>query len=661
MRKKTKALLLHIIAVVIIVGVIGSLGLLISGGFSAFAGPAYYHDDSDYADIKTLDYAAVLKENGDLEVEEVISFDIKAKSQPFRELYRELNLTDYDLANNVSYDLDSITVLEVNADGTETKFPFLKNNPNRTPGFFKLYDMNADTGHLMEVRWYINIMAGKPVYRLSYTFKNVLRKYSDAAELNITPYTGGSIEYIDRFTAKIEFPDGITSDSVFRLFHHNQPDGSIRTDGSSIRYAVSDPAYNIRGDEGFIEMRAVMGKSALPVFATAQHISNKYTYSSILSEEAAWAEKAASYTPVRTVSTLIDIILALLIAAFSVFWYKYNKNKMYAHRPNFRDKYYKGVPSGLDPYIGAKLVLKFGNGNDWQPISAALLKLSMTGVIKIEKINEQAPFRAYNTVIRFNAGGEKKLKEDSFEFSVYCYLFDISNDKYSVKMTDIIEDARTEEGNGRRGRLFGILNAKFKETGLIEAPRPQGVSLRKLFTVVLGAAGFLGYLFLGVNLMPTFYSFAFFAGFSLLIGAAACFVSAFPRYVLTKKGTDLYVKFNASYSFLCELPRMEKAGLEDVQRWDDCLTYASALGIPKNVTDALAVHELASAAPLLSYNYNDFMSLYGACMYLENTQFYSPPVTYSGGSDWSGGSSGGGGFSGGGGGGSGGGGGGGRH
>lgn len=621
----------------------------------------YYHNSYDYADIVKVDYVGTLLKNGDLLVEETLYFDINAESLPFRELYRKFNTTNEDIQRGVEVDSDTFTVTEKTdgqniSYGRQTQKQEL--DKQRQPGTFGVVQK---TNGLFELQWYINMMYGSPVYTITYTYKNVLDVFSDAAQLDIMLYTGGSIAYVKEYNAKFVFPDGITQSEGFKYFSHNQPYADIEITGNELKLHIENPKASVNLDLGFIELRTVMDKSALPVFADAKNIRNDYTYDSILKEESDWAASYNSFEKKVKTTMIVDIALAVPIFIIIIVLCIYLKRKvLHPFKPVTNYKYFRDIPD-VSPELAAELVAtrKIISG---KPLAGAILSLCEKDFLRISKIDEAKDWNKNNIKMTLLKQGQSGLSK--YEKAVMTYIVGLGLRVVGASLTL----SAFERSSISSGRSFYIA-----QSSAIKEERNDSGYFSKPKFFVKNMTGFMLFIGLSASIITgvltalftvTTYGFAFLTPLAILwstiIGVFG-FIMGSKKDILTQEGENIAAECVGLYNFFDDLTLINEAELPHISKWEKYLVYATAFGLSEKVSKALAVRYPNE------YNDGRYFSRFGHSCYAagcisRSVNSSSRSYSYSSSSSGGGFSGGGGGFSsGGGGGGHGGGGGGGRH
>jgi uncharacterized membrane protein YgcG len=295
---------------------------------------------------------------------------------------------------------DPRTFTVTNVTNPDNPLPYLEAERaadinGRTRGMWT-YTLYSDYN---ELRWFVNISRGQPVYEIKYTYKNILDAFPDAAQLDVMLFTGGAIGYIRHYDAELVFPDGFTGLDSFRCYAHNQPDAELSAAENSLKLRVENPKAQVNGSYGILELRAAAGSEALALFdlgAEYANIRTDYTYESILREEEEWAAGKDKYAGRKLIAMAADVGLALLAAAGFVVLVLYVKRGPAApFKPKTDYKYYREIPA-FGPTI-AGCLLDFKKGGKVKLLEAAVLHLCRSGYMKVIQFGPRAAWKKENT------------------------------------------------------------------------------------------------------------------------------------------------------------------------------------------------------------------------------------------------------------------------
>ncbi|MDR3293743.1 MAG: DUF2207 domain-containing protein [Clostridiales bacterium] len=666
----------------------------------------YSHSYSDRADIVKVNYDGELQTNGDLFVKETLRFDISSETA-FRELYREFDLIK-ESGTDAYQDSGSFSVAEI-IDGVEVPLKKISAptvGDNRVKGTFAV--ATTSTHKFDELRWYIDIKKGSPTYVVTYTYKNVLDVYSDTAILDLLLWTGGSVEYIKEYSASVTFPDGVI-DGDFKCFAHNQKSSETTLDGNKLSLHIKNPKGAVNLDMGFIELRAVTGANALPIFNSAVNQIAEPMYAKTIKQEADWAAGQKSFETKQIVDTIIDIVFALAVAVGAVVLVKALRPRIgRRYRPAVDYKYFRDLPeSGF--LLTAELAAARRTVKK-NVMAGAVMNLCANEYIEFYKIDTEKQWSSRNIGIKLTPKGASELEAAAVPKKTRAKAVTETDESLEVaalkKTRTRIKPAAVAGLSGYDALVFNYfvqlgLTAKHpiwlavltkssslgfaqlfyksqeseiervrKESGFFETVKGKGKNLHTILHGVTMAAGLLSAIavcLLSIAFSTTFYGFAVFTPIALLwtgviVGIGGLYGSR--DNILTQKGEDAAAECTGLYNFFNDMTRVKEADLPDVRRLEEYLVYATALGVGKKVIKALRLRypkDFSSGTYFNRYGGDGFAASYigRAVGHRTSTaQSFGSPTSFSGGGFSSGG---GGGFSSGGGGGHGGGGGGGRH
>jgi uncharacterized membrane protein len=545
----------------------------------------YSHFGDDYADIVKVKYEGALQKNGDLIVSETLHFDVYSAYSPFREFYREFVSNPYDLETGAYVDFDTITVSEIKSGGVEPfeRIPAPTYYDSRIEGTFSVAE--ADSSHPDELRWYVDVERGAPVYIVSYTYKNVLDVYSDSAVLDLMLWTGGSIDYIQEYDAVITFPDGAIDDD-FGYFSHNQKQAEIAVYGNQLKLHVENPDGAVNLDYGFIDLRALTGQVALAAFTPA-FVIDKTAYQEILQEEADWASEQKSFETKRTVTMILDIVIAVAVFAGGVILVRAARKKGRL-KPVTGFRYFRDIPeAGL--LLAVELVATKKPLKD-NLLAGVVMSLCLKEYISLYKIDPGGEWSKNNIGITLMPKDDTRAAFSGYEATVMGYFRSLGLSlRNPIAICDVIKPSFAPHAeafykNFRFERQKARDNSGFfkKRKGVIT--HLHGITL--FFGVVSAVA--LG--LFSVCYTTTPYGFALLAPLSILwtsiiIGVGGLYGNL--KDALTQQGENNAAECLGLYNFFNDLTTIEEADLPEIQKWEQYLVYAVAFGIGETVIKAL--------------------------------------------------------------------------
>lgn len=399
--------------------------------FSIFFVGSTVYAASDFT-IKTLDFDAVLNEDGSMDVTETWDVTIYSETNT---LYKE-----YDIKKG-EYQITNITVTDVTNNREFNQITTLMHHVTTNC----YYAMNNTNG-LFEIAWGVNKSSGNITYEVTYTVENAITKYNDCSELYWQFIGKNFSASIDKVTGRITLPSNVSNMDNLRVWAHGPLNGEINREDSKTVTFVVDPYYSGR----YVEIRLAIIEPAM--FSLATNISHKDNFDNILAEESEWADQANREREAkkREEQIMIFIISAISAAIAGLFIFgilRNNKKSKEVQKiePSIKLDYYRDIPNEKEatPTEAAFLYYYDKSGmssNIPKVISATILDLALKKYIEFEiRNNSKGKEEVYIKIMQDKDGTE--LKES--EKVVYELLKTISkNDPNGFSMKDFEKYAK---------------------------------------------------------------------------------------------------------------------------------------------------------------------------------------------------------------------------
>ncbi|MDO5710035.1 MAG: DUF2207 domain-containing protein, partial [Coriobacteriales bacterium] len=406
--------------------------------------------DDDYSLDATRIYATA-DTDGTLHVIEVRTVDLDGH---FHGFFWKIPTDDSELGG-ISIEVEAAG--EVDSQGYLSPYEYSSNSNDTTPGVWTMEERRGET----RIDVHYDKYHERPRFYVQYVMTGVLARWEDTGELywkfvgNQWDRTSHDVQCVVYFKGA---PEGatITAGENLRGWLHNRSlIGNIEVPSGVVPawddLNDGDPGSLVitmnRVNEGeFAEVRAAFPTEWL---ANAK-LSEGKRLDTILDEEGAWASSSnARFKLVSTIATIEKWGLALLsVATAAVGAYSFISYQR-THRASFDDKYFRDVPSDDHPavlyYLWKNSV---GDGPDF---TAALMRLSDDGVIKLEKI----------TSLKKRFGRSPKEQED--------WRIELVNDR-AARVSDPIDRATLDfvfDYVGAKASKYDNLNERPDNTVLM--------------------------------------------------------------------------------------------------------------------------------------------------------------------------------------------------
>lgn len=280
-----------------------------------------------YFEIDNYDINATILENGDMEVEENITYKT---TETRNGVYRNIECANEDNKLNSA---SAIKLKSVKVNGELYKE--VSNAYNGNSGVY-LYNLENNNANIKVYTPFKNV--GKTV-TYTYILKDVGVKYADTSELfwNFVGYEWE--DKINNLNINITLPQISANEKVY-VFAHGSDNGTFSQNGN----IVNIHAENIAPGNA-IDARILFSKDALTYEAKykSKNVLNKY-----INEEQGMSKKIREYKGLIVVSVIVSVFLAIYCIYITVRYYKkyiYNKYM-----------YYREIPEDITPDMVEKII-----------------------------------------------------------------------------------------------------------------------------------------------------------------------------------------------------------------------------------------------------------------------------------------------------------------
>lgn len=623
---------------------------------------------NDYCKLTDVDYTAILHDdiNGSacVEITEYITFDVHASSKynPYKELWRELP-EDFVDGLRVTYDVQSVS--QILNDGTEVPYQ------NTSKMYWEDEDYTEDSTYywhhsagygrypdndeslLIYIPW---TYREKMTFKIVYKMNNAALKYNDCSELYLSMYSGNSIKKLKSFKAQILIPNEIMPSSYYSY--------TFGTAKSRVPYIESDyinPGYHTflislnKSDLKFNFHNRYI-EFCLLSYGNDRHIftkyapNNNYSFDNVLDEcieeNEYYETQNRKFNTYKVALFLTSTVIAIYIIQSATQKYKKILNKYNFYYPEVDYKYFRDIPSDLDPIFASELVFMKdpinANREKQEEYAAVLLSLTRKKYITIFKSNTLNDWNNSNTMISLETTRTEYFTPKFIDSPYYtpepkCITI-------NVKTGEILEELTTSERLylelvKRHSRLYnGIIsvsrlqecinvdyeftNAFVKdiekktilENGVIQGyfqdvnydiPKKELMNSAKL-SLTIGLI-----LLILVNGISYFTPMALGFGAYTLLGIICLWkyiylsTKASNSLLFTQYGANEQAKWYGLYNFLDSNTLINQKEIPDLILWEKYLIYATAFGISEKVINALKIRAVElniNSSPILNTN-----------------------------------------------------------
>ena len=638
----------------------------------------------DYARITDVDYKAILVDepgsNGKVVVTERLTFDIHAASQNnlFWELWRDLPESYID---GVKVDYQVNSVKQILDDGTEVIYdesPKLYWNDSdyintaRGYGPGKWYHSegpyNESARNYECVFFYVDgLYREKVTFEIEYEMNNAALRYGDCSELYLSLYSEETIKHLESYKAQILIPNGdMPSTGNYDAYTYGTNSNRFPfTESDTKNFGYHTFSFNLDEEDlkfrpynEYIEFSLISygaDKHKFTDYATRNYYYNDDVLDELRQEQAEFDAVPEDYKKTKIIILLICSAGAVLIIIYNIKKDKKMRKEHIFYEPTMQIKYFRDIPSNLDPVFASNLVFckNKERKNDSDGYSSIMLSLVRKGYIELTRIDEQKDWTSNNvkiivkhqpTPIMNDLLESQTIESEKPETltpteELYFNLIirhshgnEISVKDFQAKVSIDYENTNTFVKNIENSVVnIGVSQGYFQKADY-EQPKRQTKSLST-------AHGILGVILITlVNLISyqTHLDLAFGAFF--ILGIAFIFSSLYLRrlskkYVLlTQFGEDEYAKWKGLYDFLNSETLMKERTVIELPIWEQYLVYATAFGISEKVITALKIRcPDMEMSPMLSNPYYRSRSFHYSCRSFRSVTRTASHIARSGG------------------------------
>lgn len=340
---------------------------------------------NDYARITDVEYEAIVVDEPDSQgkvlITERLTYDVHAASEDnlFWELWRDL---PEDYVDGVKVDYTVLSVKQILEDGTEIyydespklywdDYDYLSSNTTYGPG--KWYHSEGPYDEEYEqyecVFFYVDgLYREEVVFEIQYEMHNAALRYNDCSDLYLSLYSESTIKYLDSFKAQILFPDeDMPSPGNYDVYTYGTNSNEFPvTESDSLNpgyhtfsFELDEEQLQFKPYNQYIEFDLVSYGEDKHIFTEYAPI-NDYTFDDVLDEiydeQQAYASAPQRFKTIKTLVFIVLLIGAILTIVYSLTAKLRMKSKYVFYEPSMKMKYFRDIPSDLDPNFAATLV-----------------------------------------------------------------------------------------------------------------------------------------------------------------------------------------------------------------------------------------------------------------------------------------------------------------
>ena len=558
----------------------------------------------------------------------------------------------FETDNNKYTGITNVQVFEI-IDNKEHKFTSINEFMYHVTKncYYGMINKNGD----FEIAWGIGMdnSSDTKKYKISYTVKDVIEKYSDYAQL-YWQFIGEEFE-IDakRIKGTISLPINANNKSEIKVWGHTEDlNGEIYViDLNKIEFEV----------KGFNSGRYVEIRTLFPsdMITASLKEENKAILDEVIQEETIWANEANARRENKEfinkiILTILNIVFALVSVklVFDIGKKVRNIKQLKKFKPNENIIYYRDIPrENATPaeavYMYNKIMTDLPSTYIGRIFSATLLELSLKKVIEFEVTKE----KNNKDIINIKLLNKNILLESEDEKAIFEFLKQAFKEKESITIKELkkfIEKSSSKvislQDKINKGVKLGLSKNKLiDDEAKKEYQNKQiaqiGYIIAIIITIIIGCMFIQGiniYLLIGAIVLLTIQF--------ILSTIYVCKINVF-----TQEGVNESEKWKGLKKYMQEFSMLDKREIPEIIIWEKFLVYATAFGIADKVLKQLRIiyPNIENSIDINTYTYMYLMLNTDFSKSFSNSINTSMLSAYSSATGSGGGFSGGGGFGGG--------------
>lgn len=539
-----------------------------------FLVPSIVQASSINYDITNFLIDATIKENGDLDVQELIVLDGNFYGYVRELQYRTNKLEDYEegnvnFANSAIYNAEGISNVviktrnvtneKISFDTFQKEFSQLSKVVNEKTAKDGNYIYRKDD-NILSYKMYQSANDEKIAFLLSYTIDKAVVLHEDIAELYWTFINSGNLDDLNNVQIQIHLPEKVNQEKLHVWFH-----GDINSENKQIDETTFLSSMKSLDRKSVIDARVIFSKDIIENQERLRN-SKMIAYEKIWNLEEELIEKTNKQKEFyRLVEEFTKGLTIFYYISLMILWlFIYNKFDR-EYKSTFHSKYYQDF---IDDYSIEVIDYLMNKKVTPNAMSASIMNLVLKENIKIE-YDEKVP-KNYQFFLNNNKNvtdTEQMLLDFLFEqigkdnkFTMHDLEKYASSPKtsnqffkyYSEWETCVIKDAERE---------------KFFETNGI--PTVLGI-LTLLITILI----FMVVVYYHVKFIPCY--------FLLPTGISFLFYTILIKKK-TRKGNEDYLHWIAFKNYLNHFEKINFKDLPEINLWPKYLAYATVLGVSELV------------------------------------------------------------------------------
>lgn len=515
--------------------------------------------------IKHYYINAILEENGDMQVEELIV--MKGTFNGY-EVGIEYNTND-------SYSASSMENVSIFGDGNISDEDIdIKNWNYVYPEFNKVsYADNGDILKYIETkgidqntyRMYYGTNSSQTAFLFKYVLKDVAISHNDCIEYYWNFFSNSFRDNINDLKIRINYPTTLNEED-FHWWFHGDLAGNSKIDNVSDDYTTVIATLDYLSAYSPVDFRTLIPKDAFNYEIFKKNDTENVKEDIINHEDDIVRQDLETIKRNRTIFYIFEAISVIYLISLILIWIYVYKKFDKERTPEFQHKYNRDF---IDDYNVEVIDYLMNSNVTPNAMSASIMNMIYKKNIEVEKDVTNDKNYIFTLKTRDNLNDTENILVD--------FLFDKvgSNNTFttkelkdyakSAKTCDIFMNSYTKWKNkvisdGKKERFYDKLEGKFK------------------YGAIMLILSFIIY-FVGVHMFHVN-----FALIHLLIPASIIFI-IYLGFIKrkSKKGIEHYAKWKAFKNFLNDFGSFDTKELPEIILWERYLVYATIFGLAKKV------------------------------------------------------------------------------
>ena len=538
--------------------------------------------------LRNLDFDVNIKEDGSMDVTETWNISIENTNTLFKTFK-----TDRKKYSSIS----NVHVSEI-YQGIESKF-------NQVDSLMYHVTRNCYYGLInnegnFEIAWGVGLddSSAMKTYKISYTVKDAIAKYSDYAEL-YWQFVGSDFEISSsKVTGTITLPKNVSSKEDIRVWGHTEDlNGEIYVTGlNQIKFELT--SFN---PGRYIEIRTLFPTE---IISSSNRTYSKNVLQEVISEETEWANEAnlrrENRQKTKNKISIFFVVIALIISFF--IFRKALKNfkkaaKMKKIIPTINLEYYREMPR-KDATPSQALFLYKNATKMFTPtemgriFSASLLNLSLKKCIEFEK----EPEEKNNIKIKILKREVDNINIAKSEKEVLEFILGAAGSKDYITIKEIQKYMKSYSRRVIRTKedIEKSTKKELKEKNIYN--EEEAMEKESFFSNFYAIIVFV--LFMSIALFPILLAsmnikIAMIGVIALIISIILNVISSikYERKLnpLTQEGTNEKIMWKGLKKYMEDFSMLDKREVPELVIWEEFLVYATAFGIADKVLKQLKI------------------------------------------------------------------------